>query len=222
MQHAQVGSIPPGCFYGFSNPQPTLNTNLDDNSLQLHFPEPPDPLPPGNPTSFAHLPDPGKLLNSFLGHLFSPISVSPAPQSAGPPSQQSPTNCGQIPSPADMPLTPHISHLHSLNTIGLQDASQPQHTPSDSTPHTSDDAPKKTGWKTHEEFLYANIHHLMNAVLHVDPYMCKCNQTKEKWQEVHAVVQKNGVCIGHDWETLRNNVKTLLQYVGVRSLPPSL
>ncbi|KAF8579685.1 hypothetical protein K439DRAFT_1620375 [Ramaria rubella] len=76
--------------------------------------------------------------------------------------------------------------------------------------------PKRAGGrKTHAEFSYTDIDKLLNAVLHVNPYMSKRTQTKEKWQEVLKLVQENGGCIGRDWETVRNKIKNVLKTVGV-------
>ncbi|KAF8585483.1 hypothetical protein K439DRAFT_1615912 [Ramaria rubella] len=69
--------------------------------------------------------------------------------------------------------------------------------------------------KTCEEFTFSDIKKLLNGVLHVDPFMCKCAQMKEKWQEVLQVVQSNGRCLGRDWETIHNKLKVLLKMVGV-------
>ncbi|KAF8581386.1 hypothetical protein K439DRAFT_1619106 [Ramaria rubella] len=68
--------------------------------------------------------------------------------------------------------------------------------------------------KTCTEFTYADINKLLNAVLHVNLFMCKHAQNKENWQEVLRVVQENGGCLGHDWETVCNKLKMVLKYVG--------
>ena len=75
---------------------------------------------------------------------------------------------------------------------------------------------QKSAHKSHVEFTYSDINKLLSTILHVDPFMCKCSQMKEKWQTVLHMVQKNGGCIGHDWETIHNKVKALLKTVAVR------
>ncbi|KAF8575419.1 hypothetical protein K439DRAFT_1623615 [Ramaria rubella] len=44
--------------------------------------------------------------------------------------------------------------------------------------------------------------------------MCKHAQNKEKWQEVLKVMQENSGCLGCDWETVRNKLKTVLKSMG--------
>ena len=66
------------------------------------------------------------------------------------------------------------------------------------------------------EFTYPDVNKLLSAIFHVDPFMCKDSQTKEKWQTILHMVQQSGGCIGHDWETIHNKVKALLKTVVVR------
>ena len=95
--------------------------------------------------------------------------------------------------------------------------------PSLPAPNVSHDASESedTGTrvrKTRAEFTYTDIEKLISGVLHVDPYMCKRTETKDKWQTVLSVVQGNGGCKGRDWQTIRNKVKNLLKMVGVSTL----
>ncbi|KAF8582428.1 hypothetical protein K439DRAFT_1618303 [Ramaria rubella] len=87
--------------------------------------------------------------------------------------------------------------------------------PPSNIPDSCTPRPKRAGGrKTHAEFSYTDINKLLNAVLHVNPYMSKHTQTKEKWQEVLKLVQENGGCIGRDWETIWNKIKNVLKTVG--------
>ncbi|KAF8578813.1 hypothetical protein K439DRAFT_1621035 [Ramaria rubella] len=73
---------------------------------------------------------------------------------------------------------------------------------------------KARACKTSAEFTYTDIDKLLNVVLHVNLFMSKHTQNKEKWQEVLRVVQENGGCLGRDWETVHNKLKTVLKSVG--------
>ncbi|KAF8586810.1 hypothetical protein K439DRAFT_1614887 [Ramaria rubella] len=71
------------------------------------------------------------------------------------------------------------------------------------------------GRKVCAKFTYSDIDKLLNAVLHIDPVMCKHTQSKEKWQEVLRMVQDNGSCLGCDWETVWNKLKSVLKLIGM-------
>ncbi|KAF8577637.1 hypothetical protein K439DRAFT_1621950 [Ramaria rubella] len=95
---------------------------------------------------------------------------------------------------------PPLSQRHSLN---IPHAPPPQLTDK-----------KARARKTHAKFTYTDIDKLLNVVLHVNLFMCKHAQNKEKWQEVLRVVQENGGCLECDWETVCNKLTMVLTSVG--------
>src|SRR5882724_3831531 len=66
-----------------------------------------------------------------------------------------------------------------------------------------------------EEFSANDINQLLHAIISVNPYLAPCSQITDKWKEVTKIVQAEGACIGHDHETLKNKVKSLLTWVQV-------
>ena len=69
--------------------------------------------------------------------------------------------------------------------------------------------------KIHEEFLANDIDQLLHAIISVNPYLLPCSQITDKWKEVTKIIQAEGACIGHNHETLKNKVKSLLTWVQV-------
>src|SRR5882724_3823362 len=66
-----------------------------------------------------------------------------------------------------------------------------------------------------EEFSANDIDQLLHAIISANPYLVPCSQITNKWKEVTKIVQAEGACIGHDHETLKNKVKSLLTWVQV-------
>src|SRR5882724_2216478 len=65
-----------------------------------------------------------------------------------------------------------------------------------------------------KEFSGNDIKQLLCVVI-VNPYLAPCSQITDKWKEVTKFVQAEGACIGHNHETLKNKVKSLLTWVQV-------
>ena len=124
--------------------------------------------------------------------------------------------------PRDVSL-PHLPHSppHSklpptrATTAPDTDTSNALHShPSDITPPSQTAAPVSVR-KTRAKFSIADIDKLINTVLTINPYMCGRNQIKAKWQQVLTTVQAEGGCIGRDWETICNKMKSLIKMVEV-------
>ncbi|KAF8587538.1 hypothetical protein K439DRAFT_1614284 [Ramaria rubella] len=116
---------------------------------------------------------------------------------------------------ANAPQVLSLSRATSLGTITNVPLMLPLNPPEPQQP-SMDDLPTEqrdtepmpknaAGCKARAEFTYSDINKLLNAVLHVNPFM---------WQEVLKVVQDNGGCLGRDWETIRNKLKSVLKLVG--------
>ncbi|KAF8575671.1 hypothetical protein K439DRAFT_1623411 [Ramaria rubella] len=76
-------------------------------------------------------------------------------------------------------------------------------------------AKAKAARKPHEEFSTHDLDQLLRAVIEVDPYMAPHNKVGERWKEIMKHVQDAGYCLGHDHETLKNKVASLLTWVEV-------
>src|SRR5882724_6260027 len=76
-------------------------------------------------------------------------------------------------------------------------------------------APHVSKCKICEELLANDIDQLLHAVISVNPYLAPHSQITDKWKEVTKIIQAEGTCIGHDHETLKNKVKSLLTWVQV-------
>ncbi|KAF8524942.1 hypothetical protein BU17DRAFT_84523 [Hysterangium stoloniferum] len=67
--------------------------------------------------------------------------------------------------------------------------------------------------KPREEFMTNDLKALLSAVLNVNPWMCVCGESKDKWQEVSVLVKQANACEGCSADTLKNKVYSLLKAV---------
>ncbi|KAF8523958.1 hypothetical protein BU17DRAFT_85455 [Hysterangium stoloniferum] len=114
--------------------------------------------------------------NMQVPHPHSPMNVD-TPICPLPPNSSSMVNTptghsGQV---ISMPFPGHFSQSHYLHEC-LKDASSP--------------TKKRTQQhKPREEFMTNDLKALLSAVLNVNPWMCTCGESKDKWQEVSVLVK---------------------------------
>ncbi|KAF8519250.1 hypothetical protein BU17DRAFT_66027 [Hysterangium stoloniferum] len=67
--------------------------------------------------------------------------------------------------------------------------------------------------KPREEFTTNDLKALLSAVLNVNPWMCACGESKDKWEEVSVLVKQANACEGRSADTLKNKVYSLLKAI---------
>ena len=136
---------------------------------------------------------------AFYGNPRYSLSLVDMPQQSA---SSTPSTPFKLPSPPPrVPLTHQTNH-RSTTAPDVFDASNVSQTL----------APAPTR-KTRAEFSHSDINKLINVVININPFMCKRSQTKAKWQKVLQTIQAEGGCIGRDWETVCNKMKSLIKYV---------
>ncbi|KAF8498269.1 hypothetical protein JB92DRAFT_3125394 [Gautieria morchelliformis] len=73
--------------------------------------------------------------------------------------------------------------------------------------------------KPHEEVTTIDLDKLLCAIIDADPYLVPCIEVGDHWKHAARLIQEGGFCQGHNVDTLRNKVTSLLAWVEYQVIP---